>query len=77
MAADAAESHCIPGEGDAISKQMFAITVKIIEQTLQHSDPNQPVLTDQPFDGLEWLKARPSEIAQACALVNLNEGSGR
>ena len=37
-----AESHCIPGKGDAISEQMFEITVKVVEQTLVHHHTNQP-----------------------------------
>ena len=68
MAARAAESHYIPGEGDAISVQMFKVTVKMIEQTLQENASTIPVVEGRTDDALAWLKSRPTEIAQACGL---------
>ena len=63
-----AESHCIPGKGDAISEQMFGITVKVVEQTLVHNHTNQPVITERVEDWLQWVKSRPEELQQT--LVN-------
>ena len=40
-----AESFCIPGKEDAISEQMYEITVKVIQQTLAQNLNYQPVVT--------------------------------
>lgn len=74
MTARAAESHYIPGEGDAISVQMFKITVKVIEQTLIQNASDTPVVGVRTDDALAWLKSRPTEIAQACGLRSSGEG---
>lgn len=65
-----AESEYIPIEEDAITKSMYKITVTVIKQTLLQSDAQQPVITGSHCGAsLAWLKMQPSEVTDACALM--------
>ena len=63
-----AEGFRIPTAEDAVSEQMFAITCKVVEQTLNQNANYQPIVTEQVDDWLGWLKSRPEAIRQACEL---------
>ena len=47
-----AEGFRIPTAEDAVSEQMFAITHKVVEQTLNQNANYQPIVTEQVDD---WL----------------------
>ena len=64
-----AESAYIPTQEDAITKAMFKITMKVIEQTLLQPDAQQPVITEHCGADMEWLKKQPAEVMDACALM--------
>ena len=68
-----AEGFRIPTAEDAVSEQMFAITHKVVEQTLNQNANYQPIVTEQIDDWLGWLKSRPEAMRQACELRHNGE----